>query len=199
MKKRVWVAFVVVLVLLAFATIVYADKPTGFDQKGNETSWENGNAFDEWGYNYNGHMFSGRYCDFRRGEPGWWDEFCDVDLIMKWNDTWLSNQDRDNDGELDRHWGYDSYIGSGAWETNHMRGEYELDGRACKWTYFVKIVAVPEDASLQNDIWYAADGTEIGPLEWGAFAVIQKVYNDPCGGFHGIEYLSPHHAGFGGW
>ncbi|ADB58002.1 hypothetical protein [Archaeoglobus profundus] len=118
-------------------------------------------------------------------------------LVMKWNDAWLSNKDCDGDGKLDTHYGYDSYIGSGAWETNHMWGTYELDGTICRWEYFVKIVAVPEDAYLENGTWYTADGTEIGPAIWGQFAVIQEVYNDPCGGYHGIMYLSPAPAGLG--
>ena len=42
---------------------------------------------------------------------------------------WLSNKDCDGDGLLDRHYGYDSYIGSGAWITNHQSGEYvDADG-----------------------------------------------------------------------
>ena len=46
----------------------------------------------------------------------------------KWNDAWLSNKDCDGDGLLDRHYGLDSYRGSGAWLTNHQSGEYEVDG-----------------------------------------------------------------------
>ena len=86
---------------------------------------------------------------------------------MKWNDAWLSDVDADGDGLLDRHLGFDSYIGSGAWLTNHMSGEY------------------------------AADGTEIGPEIWGAFAIIQQVENDGCAGLHGLQCVSPHTAGLG--
>lgn len=153
-------------------------------------------GYDQFGYNYQAHMFKGRYCDYDRVIGG---AYCDVNLIMKWNDGWLSNKDCDEDGLLDRHYGYASYIGSGAWLTNHQSGTYDQDGKKCKWTYFVKIVAVPLDATLTKGIWYAADGTEIGPVEWGAFAVIQRVYNDPCAGDHGIEYLSPAGPGFGKW
>ena len=71
------------------------------------------------------------------------------------------------------------------------------DGNECQWIYFVKMVAVPEDATLVADIWYDADGTEIGPEIWDSFAIIQSVYNDPCGGYHGVEYLSPVGPGFG--
>jgi len=119
--------------------------------------------------------------------------------MMKWNDAWLSNVDCDGDFKLDRHYGFDSYIGSGAWLTNHQMGEDVVDGQICKWEYFVKIVAAPADASAVGGIWYNADGTEIGPVIWGSFAIIQSVNNDPCAGAHGIEYLSPDHPGLGNW
>ena len=163
-------------------------------------------GYDQWGYNYQAHLFNGMYCDYHPVyRPGGAShEWCqtyygDVSLLMKWNDAWISNKDCDGDGLLDRHYGYDSYIGSGAWETNHMWGTYELDGKTCKWDYFVKIIAAPEDATLVDGIWYAADGTEIGPVIWGEFATIQEVENDPCAGINGVLYLSPDHPGFGGW
>lgn len=152
-------------------------------------------GYDEFGYNYQAHIFSGRYCDYDRVIGG---SSCDVNLMMKWNDAWLSNKDCDGDGLLDRHYGYPSYIGSGAWLTNHMWGSYEgEDGKTCKWTYFVKMVAVPKDANLADGIWYTADGTEIGSEIWGAFAIIQEVVNDRCEGYHGLQYLSPASPGFG--
>lgn len=155
-------------------------------------------GYDGWGYNYQAHMFNGGYCDAYR-DAAWCQAYADVDVVMKWNDAWLSNNDCDGDGLLDRHFGYPSYIGSGAWETNHQSGTYELDGKVCHWEYFTKIVAAPADATLGSGVWYAADGTEIGPAIWGEFATIMEVYNDPCGGFHGVSYRSPDHAGFGGW
>ena len=152
-------------------------------------------GFDEFGYNYQGKMFSGRYCDYNRIIGG---EYCDVKLLMKWSDEWMSNKDCDGDGKLDRHNGYDSYIGSGVWETNHQSGEYELkDGTVCKWNYFVKIVAVPADATKIGGIWYTSDNVEIGPDIWGQFAITQQVENDPCLGLHGLQYVSPAGAGLG--
>lgn len=151
-------------------------------------------GYDVYGYNYQAHMFNGRYCDSDRVEGG---DYCDVNLIMKWNDAWLSNKDCDGDWKLDRHLGFDSYIGSGAWLTNHQSGEYELDGKTCTWVYFIKIVAVPDDASLHNGTYYALDGTEIGPKIWGAFATIQVIENDACAGIHGVQYLSPVGPGLG--
>jgi len=155
-------------------------------------------GYDEWGYNYQAHLFSGGYCDAYR-DAAWCQPYKDVHLMMKWNDAWLSNMDCDGDGKLDRHYGYASYIGSGAWLTNHQWGAYEQDGQTCWWNYFVKIVAAPEDANLVDGVWYNADGVEIGPEIWGAFAIIQQVSNDPCAGEHGAQYISPDHPGFGGW
>jgi len=152
-------------------------------------------GFDQFGYNYQAHFFNGRYCDYDRVLDG---DYCDVDLIMKWNDAWLSNKDCDGDGLLDRHYGHTSYIGSGAWLTNHQKGTYDDEnGRKCKWVYFVKIVAAPNDAYSSAGVWYTADGTEIGSVIWGSFATIQQVENDPCAGLHGIQYLSPAGPGFG--
>jgi hypothetical protein len=158
-------------------------------------------GYDEWGYNYQAHMFNGGYCDAYR-DAAWCQEWADINLIMKWNDAWLSNKDCDGDGLLDRHYGYDFYIGSGAWLTNHQSGTYENnDGEKCKWTYFVKIVAAPSDATKDEDdkvwYWYTVEGDEIGEVIWGSFAIIQEVSNDLCAGEHGVQYKSPAGPGFG--
>lgn len=167
------------------------------DSKGNPISV----GYDQFGYNYQAHMFNGRYCDYDRVSGG---DFCDVNLMMKWNDAWLSNKDCSGDGKLDRHYSYPSYIGSGAWLTNHDTGVNEDGGT---WTYFVKIVAVPADATLSGGVWYAADGTEIGPEIWGAFAVIQQVVTgSPPAGFISYDgwplpgnYKSPAGPSLGNW
>ncbi|MCD6599201.1 MAG: hypothetical protein J7L19_01325 [Dehalococcoidia bacterium] len=167
-------------------------------------------GYDIFGYNYQSHMFKGSYVNVYLGGDGfppyegdtdayladnpsaedhWAWPYRDTKLLMKWNDAWLSNKDCDGDGKLDKHYGYDSYIGSGAWETNHMWGND--DG---KWSYFTKIVAAPADAESIGGIWYAADGTEIGPVIWGAFATIQEVESGL-----GATYVSPSGPGFGKW
>lgn len=122
--------------------------------------------------------------------------------MMKWSDEWLSNKDCNNDGKLDRGYSCDPVNAGnsgcpGAWLTNHEFGTYELDGETCSYNYFVKIVAAPADAYVEDGVWYEADGTEIGPAIWGAFAIIQQVENDPCAGLHGLQYLSPASPGFG--
>jgi hypothetical protein len=141
-------------------------------------------GYNEWDYNYQAHMYN------------------DDTLDMKWSDSWLSNKDCDGDGLLDRHYGFDSYIGSGAWLTNHEKGSYidEWTGKTCRWEYFVKIIAAPGDAYAADGIWYDVDGNEIGPVIWGSFAIIQEVVNDnSCVGIHGVYYLSPAGPGLGHW
>lgn len=156
-------------------------------------------GYDEWGYNYQARLFNGKYCDSYR-DAAWCQLYADVNLSMKWNDGWLSNMDRDGDGKLDRHYGHASYIGSGAWLTNHQSGTYiDVDGSTAQWNYFVKIVAAPSDAIAIGGDWYTADGTKIGPVIWGSFATIQQVYNDSGTGEHGAEYVSPYRAGLGNW
>lgn len=176
----------------------YAAKPTNTIQSGTIVDSEGKTitvGFDDWGYNYQAHMFSGKYCDSYR-DADWCEPYADVNLAMKWNDAWISNKDMDGDNLLDRHAGFDSYIGSGAWLTNHQSGTYEGDeGEVCKWSYFTKIVAAPADATKSGGIWYTADDEEIGPVIWGNFATIQEVSNDSCAGEHGIQYLSPSKAG----
>jgi hypothetical protein len=174
-------------------------------------------GYDIFGYNYHAHLFNGSYANTYLGGAGfppycgddeayeqrlidegytedpygtWYWPYRDVQLMMKWNDAWLSNRDCVGDGKLDRHFGFDTYIGSGAWLTNHQRGEDE-DG---KWVYFTKIVAAPADAEVDDGMWYAADGTEIGPVIWGSFASIQKVLSGM-----GAYYVSPSGPGFGKW
>ena len=181
-------------------------------------------GYDPFGYNYQAHMFSGYYCNVYLGGTGfppyegdadaylaenpdaenhWAWPYRDVKLLMKWNDAWLSNKDCDDDGLLDRHYGFDNYIDSGAWETNHMWGSYEDDGKIYKWNYFVKIVAAPADAYVDepydngNGTWYTADGIEIGPQIWGQFAIILQISNDPSLDEHGVLYKSPASPGFG--
>lgn len=201
MRKLVLVC--VILVVLTIPALVQAQPPERCTTiQSGELLASDGSVievgFDEWGYNYQALLFNGYYCDAYR-DAAWCQDYKEDRLEMKWNDAWLSNQDCDGDGVLDRHYGFDSYIGSGAWLTNHMSGEYELDGEICSWNYFTKIVAAPADAYAEGGVWYNADGTEIGPVIWGAFATIQTVENDPCAGIHGLQYSSPDHNGLSNW
>jgi hypothetical protein len=138
-------------------------------------------GFDEWGYNYQAHLFIGEYCDAKRGAEC--DEaYAGVGLVMTWNEAWIGSRDCDGDGLLDRHFGYPSYIGSGARLTNHMTGSYELDGRTCRWRQHFSFTAAPSDAELVDGIWYDAEGEELGPVIWEEFIRQAGPLHDPCGG-----------------
>jgi hypothetical protein len=175
-------------------------------------------GYDAFGYNYQAHMFRGYYANAYLGrdkfppyagdtatylaknptaELTWYWPYRDVWVQMKWNEPWLSNKDCDRDGALDRHFGSASYIGSGAWETNHQWSLRQADWKT-GWGYFVKIVAPPTDATNDGVTWHAADGTAIGSVIWGEFAVTQEVYNDQSTGDHGLLYKSAH-PGLGEW
>lgn len=210
MKKKVLVFAVIGIAIMTITATAFVKVPLNAEKTKKCTTIQSGEllasdgsvietGYDMWGYNYQAHMFNGYYCDAYR-DAAWCQPWKEDKLAMKWNDAWLSNVDCDGDGLLDRHYGFDSYIGSGAWLTNHMSGEYTGEnGETCKWNYFTKIVAAPADAYVDSGYWYAADGTLIGTVIWGSFATIQEVNNDPCAGLHGASFVSPDHAGFGGW
>ncbi|MDH4366681.1 MAG: hypothetical protein OEV57_00885 [Dehalococcoidia bacterium] len=223
MRRTVMISLVLVLVAALIATPVIAGKSSDCTRIQDGTlAYRVGHylegeplktGYDIFGYSYQAHLFVGSYANVYLGGDGfppycgddeayaqrlidegcasnpygkWYWPYRDIWLNMKWNDAWLSNKDCDGDGLLDRHYGFASYIGSGAWETNHMKGE--------DWVYFTKIVAVPADANKVSLIWYAADGTEIGPDIWGEFATIQEVESGT-----GATYVSPSGPGFGKW
>ena len=106
-------------------------------------------GFDKWGYNYQATMFNGLAENVsREGIP----VTTGVSLVMQWNDAFLSNKDCDGNQKLDRHFPYASYIGSGAWITNHwlLTSLDPVSGKTIHYTYFVKIVAVPAGATLES-------------------------------------------------
>lgn len=219
--------FLLVLALLVFGLVSYSAAQCTTLKDGviyySDTHFLKGQlikpGFDEYGYNYQAHLFNGYYCNAYLGGAdfppyegdeaaylaanptviSFWAWQYKDNVAMKWNDAWLANGDCDNDGILDRHYGYPSYIGSGAWETNHQSGSYAVDNKTYHWTYFVKIIAVPADAVKEAGVWYTMAGKEIGPEIWGEFAITEEIYNDSGAGLHGIQYKSPARAGLGNW
>ncbi len=143
-------------------------------------------GYDQWGYNYQAHMFNGLYENYTRPMPPVSES--DTALQMKWSDAWLSNKDCDGDGKLDRGLGTDTPGSSQGWLTNHMHGSYlGSDGETHNWTYLVKIVYMPSGCETANQIW-------------GLYCIIEEVNNDPFGGFHGVDrshLINP--AGLGYW
>jgi len=176
------------------------------DSNGNQIN----TGYDKWGYNYQAHIFNGLYWNSSRPEPPWTEEtliaagMSTTWLVMKWSDTWLSNKDCNGDSLLDRGYSCDpihanSSACEGAWVTNHQSGltDEMPNGKIKKWTYFVKIVMVPEDAYKEGSYWFTADGVEIGSVVWGAYARVLQISNDPFYGEHGVYYKSDVSPGFG--
>lgn len=133
-------------------------------------------GFDQWGYNYQAHLFEGYADNYSRptvpvtsGDK----------LTMKWSDSWLANVDCNNDGKLDR--GLVDGVISGTsmgWETNHYVGSYtDGDGNTQKYTDFIKIVWVGPGGDL-----------------WGQYHVLQEIYNDTGDGNYRFKEGVP---GFG--
>lgn len=139
-------------------------------------------GFDQYGYNYQAHMFNGTYDSSDRVLDGkYW--FAVVDyandkLIMKWSDEWLSNLDCDGDHKLDRG-GAGTTAASKGWLTNHVEGDYLVGDDSYHYTYFTKIV---------YDGGAACTSTPVSSTcLWGTFTTIEEVYNDPFGGYHGVD------------
>jgi len=210
---------IAIFMISAFAVSVMAQKDDGVTTIRDGTlvdAWGHPLVlgFDEYGYNYQAHIFVGWYHNAgRKTEVPWTEETLIAAgktttwLVMKWNDVWLSNVDRDEDGLLDR--GYtkgseEPYTSSGvpgAWETNHQWGSYEEFEQEYMWTYFVKIVAAPDDADIVTvdgvDYYYLADGTEMGTVIWTEYARVLRIYNDQGTGEHGVDYNPAGPTGFG--
>ena len=199
-----------ILMLIASLTLTggqaLADKLTTFDSQGNDNVLNAPKAacariqdgsikdsagnpivlgYDQYGYNYQAHMFNGTYDSVDRKLDGkYWGstgDYVDDKLMMKWSDSWLANVDCDGDGKLDR--GLENGVSGGiskGWETNHVEGDYlDAAGVLQHYTWFVKIV------------W-----TGPGSPLWGQYTVIEEIYNDPAGGFHGVFDKIPS-PGFG--
>jgi hypothetical protein len=131
-------------------------------------------GFDEFGYNYQAHLFNGTYDSSDRNLDGtYWGntgDYVDDQLRMKWSEDWLSNKDCDGTGKLDRG-GDGTDGGSRGWLTNQVTGDYtDGDGNVQHYTEFSKIV------------WTGAGS----PL-WGQYTMIQNVYNDSAAGEHGLQ------------
>jgi hypothetical protein len=146
-------------------------------------------GYDQYGYNYQAHMFNGTYDSVDRTLDGkYWGsdgDYTDDSLIMKWSDNWLSNLDCNGDHKLDR----DGNTGiSKGWTTNLVEGDY-LDGigDSHHYTYFVKIVF---DGGVSCQ---AGESTCL----WGLYAIVEEIYNDPFGGYHGVDHSRLTHPGLG--
>ena len=152
------------------------------DSAGNTLS----SGYDQYGYNYQAHMFNGTYDGSDRNLDGtYWGstgDFVDDKLMMKWSDAWLANVDCNGDGKLDR--GLVNGVVGGTslgWLTNQINGDYmDFNGKVQHYTDFVKIVWTGPGSSL-----------------WGEYSIIQEVLNDPAGGYSGLLLKERGAPGFG--
>jgi hypothetical protein len=185
--KKLLVLFVALVLIVSLAPSAQAQctkikDGTLFDINGNALTL----GYDKYGYNYQAHMFNGLYENYSRPITPVTEST--INLMMKWSDDWLSNQDCTGDGKLDR--GGSTGISRG-WLTNHEEGDYLADGEMHHYTYFVKIVYV--GPAEFPDSW--AD-----KRIWGVYAIIEEVFNDPYGKSHGVDrsrLVNP--AGLGYW
>lgn len=186
MKKKLYIFVLLVFVLALSASPALAGRPTQMNSNGNTgcatiadgtITDSAGNplsmGYDQFGYNYQAHMFNGTYDSVDRKLDGkYWGstgDFVDDKLSMKWSDSWLANVDCNEDGKLDRGL-VDGVVGgtSKGWETNHVEGDYvDGDGNLQHYTYFAKIV------------W-----TGPGSPLWNEFTVVMENYQDPTGMSH---------------
>ncbi|MDO8407617.1 MAG: hypothetical protein Q7S95_00055 [bacterium] len=179
---------------------------------------------DPYGYNYQAHSFAGNYFNAYANPAGfppydgddaayllanptaaghWAWQYRAVEVAMKWNDGWLANTDCDGDGKLDRHLGFASYVGSGAWLTNHNSWTVTVDGQDKRGSEFLKVVAAPTGSTVALPVSYFGektiyvDGKVMGPQLWGEFAAVQYVLNDSSTGDNGLLFKGELNAGFG--
>src|SRR4030042_2415563 len=121
MKKTIFFSLMVAFVFSFSFSIALAAKNKCVTIQGGEILTTDGiiveTGYDKWGYNYQGYMFNGKYCDAYR-DAAWCQPYKNDNLMMKWNDAWLSNKDCNGDELLDRYYGFSSYIGSGALAPN---------------------------------------------------------------------------------
>lgn len=184
-------------------------------------------GFNEFGYNYGSGSFNGNYYNFilvqsesplppfiddektylarNSGATGEWSwQFRDVKLSVNWNESFLSSKDCNKDGFLDRASDSSgSYLGTDAWVTMHADGKYNSsvdDTQECTIKDFVKLVAAPKTAYLNEDVagyfgegvyFDSKGGQEIGPALWRDFIVVQSKTEDTCSEFGSTNYSSP--------
>jgi hypothetical protein len=143
---------------------------TILDSAGNPLS----TGYDQYGYNYQAHVFNGTYDGVDRVLGNDNSDFADDSLLMKWSDPWLANVDCNGDHKLDR--GLVNGVVNGTsmgWLTNQYNGDYDSDANGSQdahYTWFDKFV------------WVGAGGI------WGQFDIVQEVANDPAGGLNGLQF-----------
>lgn len=185
MKRILMVVFVCGVLAISWsasAQCVKIQSGSIVDVKGNPVTV----GYDKYGYNYQAHIFNGLYENYSRPDVVVTEGT--ENLVMKWSDDWLSNQDCNGDGKLERGLNPKTGVSNGptgtslGWVTNHFEGDYlGSDGELHHYTYFVKIA---------YDNGLACSAGEPTCL-WGSYTVIEELQNDLFGGYGGrIKFVN---------
>lgn len=165
--KRLIIVATLVAMLAASASVVMADKPTGFDAMGKATGQTADTGFDQYGYNRVARIFSGtgESWALAKGLPaGYLGIYAKDKLVMKWNAEW----DR---GNADK-WLNPPYA---AWENNEWNGKVE-GGSGAVWHYKIVWVGWCDLDGDTRTIDWLPDG---GYCIWGQFETIMDQGVDP--------------------
>lgn len=180
-------------------------------------------GFDQYGYNWNAHLFKGNFYNaivgdnlyaftpWSHGTPytGNDEEITfpepDAPLIELWQMAWYLRDVhllmRWNDALISGEGVYppslDDWIGSDAWITFQFSG---IDENGKNWSQYQKMVAANQDDELIDGIWYDKDHEEIGIFnDWTQLILVQVVKTgEPPFPFSNIpSYLNTKRLGFG--
>jgi hypothetical protein len=147
-----------VLALAALLAVVpaFADKPSHYDDEGNVIESISDNGFDQFGYNYNARIFSGKADGVDRVLDGkvWGDPtYANDHLVMKWSQAW--DDARFHGGN----WTTD------AWENNEWNGNGE-GGSGEVWHYKIEYVGASDPVCADPN--YEGEGYCV----WGSFKTL---------------------------
>lgn len=160
MIKKIFILFILIVVITVGVTPALADKPSDFDANGNIINSVSENGFDESGYNRTARIFSGTgwsWCMEKVGNEGWCTDYLgpykDDKLIMKWNAEWDHGNadgwtDESYDAWLNNQWNGNVPGGSGeVWHYKYVwvgpcsEGETLPEGGYCIWGQFEVILS----------------------------------------------------------
>ncbi|MCK5285710.1 MAG: hypothetical protein KAJ58_00590 [Candidatus Pacebacteria bacterium] len=167
MKKISFLTLCLIFVGSFFlSTLVYGDDSAAEFNIASKPFNQVTQGIDSYGFDYLNHRFIGEFCSLSRGA----NYYCDFNDPMLngatkviWNDAYLSNKDRNGDGKLDRHYGYESYLSSEACMLLRYSTVFELDGEMIHYESGSKHVAAKKSDVAKYGGWFSKDGTYLGP------------------------------------
>ncbi|HYQ57962.1 MAG TPA: hypothetical protein VEP89_11525 [Draconibacterium sp.] len=195
------------LILILAIALVFAGCEKDFvEDPMDNTELKSGNSgndkvtgVDEYGYNWNAHLFKGSFYNAIVGDNLYaFTEWSHTEPYMGVDDDFFQAAETDNLYDL---WGMawwlrhvnlvmkwnesliseegvypsnlDDWIGSDAWITFHYSG---VDENGNSWSQFQKMVAANSDDELIGGVWYDNEGEEIGIFnDWTQLILVQCV------------------------